>query len=84
MQELSEQQIMVVGGLAFGIDTIAHKAAVRNGLPTVGVVGHGLDTIIHMKIKAWLKKWSVKMAEYSLNLPVKHNQINITFQYVTV
>lgn len=34
---------LVVSGLAFGIDVMAHKAALRVQMPTVGVVGHGLD-----------------------------------------
>lgn len=37
--------ITVISGLAFGIDTIAHRVALRNGLPTVGVLGHGLDSV---------------------------------------
>jgi DNA processing protein len=40
---LADQNIVVVSGLAYGIDAIAHKAALKNGLPTVGCVGHGLD-----------------------------------------
>jgi len=39
------KDIVVVSGLAFGIDTIAHRAALHNGLATVGVLGHGLDRI---------------------------------------
>jgi DNA processing protein len=35
--------VLVVSGLAFGIDVMAHKAAIKAGLPTLGVVGHGLD-----------------------------------------
>ena len=38
-------EILVVSGLAHGIDTIAHKAALKNNLKTVGVLGHGLNTI---------------------------------------
>lgn len=38
-------ELMVVSGLAFGIDAEAHNAALRAGLPTVGIVAHGLDTI---------------------------------------
>ncbi|MDD3567646.1 MAG: DNA-processing protein DprA [Bacteroidales bacterium] len=36
---------VVVSGLAYGVDVCAHKAALRNGTPTVAVLGHGLDTM---------------------------------------
>lgn len=42
---LTAQQVLIVSGLAFGIDAIAHKAALKNKLPTVGVLAHGLDSI---------------------------------------
>lgn len=35
----------VVSGLAYGIDAAAHREAVKNQLPTIGVLAHGLDTI---------------------------------------
>lgn len=37
--------IMIVSGLAYGVDINAHRAALKNGLPTVGVVAHGQDTL---------------------------------------
>lgn len=37
--------LLIVSGLAYGIDICAHKAALDNGIPTVGVVAHGLDRI---------------------------------------
>jgi len=37
--------VLVVSGLAFGIDITAHKSALKHQLPTLGVVGHGLDKI---------------------------------------
>lgn len=45
IEAFSSQQILIISGLAFGIDSIAHKAALINKLPTIAVVGHGLDTI---------------------------------------
>jgi DNA processing protein len=45
MQHLREMKAMVVSGLAYGIDTIVHKEALRVNLPTLGVLGHGLDQI---------------------------------------
>ena len=43
---------VIVSGLAYGIDIHAHRAAVGNGLSTVGVLAHGLDRIypqVHRK-----------------------------------
>jgi DNA processing protein len=45
VSDLAEQNVVIVSGLAFGIDAIAHKAALKNNLPTLGVIGHGLSKI---------------------------------------
>ncbi len=37
--------LIIISGLAYGIDITAHKAAIANNLPTIGVLGHGLKTI---------------------------------------
>lgn len=38
-------RILIVSGLAYGIDIQSHKSALRTGLPTVAVLGHGLETV---------------------------------------
>lgn len=37
--------VIVVSGLAYGIDVCAHQFALQHGLNTIGVMAHGLDTI---------------------------------------
>jgi len=37
--------LIIVSGLAYGIDVEAHKAAIANNLQTIGVLGHGLKII---------------------------------------
>lgn len=37
--------LLIVSGLAYGIDVTSHISALDNNLPTVGVVAHGLDLI---------------------------------------
>lgn len=45
IEQFSGEDIMVVSGLAYGIDTEAHKSSVNHNVPTVGVLGHGLNQI---------------------------------------
>jgi len=45
IQGLSDLDILVVSGLAYGIDTQAHRMAVERNIPTVGILAHGLDRI---------------------------------------
>jgi DNA processing protein len=38
-------QVLIVSGLAYGIDVCAHSNALHQGFETVGVLAHGLDQI---------------------------------------
>jgi len=42
---INQQDITIISGLAYGVDSCAHKAALSEKLPTIAVVAHGLDRI---------------------------------------
>lgn len=37
--------LTIISGLAYGIDVIAHKAAIEAGIPTIIIPAHGLDRV---------------------------------------
>jgi DNA processing protein len=39
------KKILVVSGMAYGIDICVHQLCVKYGIPTIGVLGHGLDRL---------------------------------------
>ncbi len=52
VEDLSHTGCMIISGMAYGIDICAHKAALKFGLPTLGVMAHGLDKLypsVHKK-----------------------------------
>jgi len=56
LEDIAEQNVVVMSGLAFGIDSVAHKASLKNNLKTVGVVAHGLDKIYPAQNKILAKE----------------------------
>jgi len=76
--DLEEQQVLVISGLALGIDATAHKAALKHSLPTVAVLAHGLDKIYPpehtLLAKDILTKNGGLLTEFmSKTKPDKHN-----------
>ena len=45
IQDLAPYQVTIISGLAFGIDAIAHKSALKQGLSTLAVLAHGLASL---------------------------------------
>lgn len=45
VEELKPYNVLTISGLALGIDAIAHKTAVKQGMCTVGVMANGMDKI---------------------------------------
>lgn len=43
--DLAPHGVQIISGLAHGIDKTAHEAAIHNNLSTIGVLGHGIDTM---------------------------------------
>jgi DNA processing protein len=60
LEELGKNGCSLISGLAYGIDTHAHKEASKRGIQNLGVVAHGLDRVYPFSNKSLAKK----MEEY--------------------
>ena len=69
-KDLAEGGAVIVSGMAYGVDSCAHWAALDAGMPTVAVVGTGVN-IVYPKSNARLMKEIIKtgmvISEYPLN-----------------
>ncbi len=69
---LVPHQPLVVSGLAYGIDILAHRAALQEGLPTVGVMATGLDVIYpaaHRKTADKMREVGGLLSEFPFGTP---------------
>lgn len=67
IQALKEIDVMVLSGLAYGIDVTAHRACVKNNISTIGVVAHGLDRVypsVHTSLSEKMQKNGGLLTEY--------------------
>lgn len=37
--------VLIMSGLAYGVDIVAHRQALASGYETIGVLAHGLDDL---------------------------------------
>lgn len=61
-------ELLIVSGLAYGIDVCAHRQALSSGYETVGVLAHGLDTIYpsaHREVAIAMLNHGGLLTEYS-------------------
>ena len=56
VEELEQYNVVIVSGLAHGIDVAAHKECLKANVPTVGVLGHGLDRMYPSQNRATAEK----------------------------
>lgn len=57
--DLAPLNPVIVSGFAYGVDIVAHQAAMENNLQTIGVVAHGLNQIypkVHTKYVAKMEE----------------------------
>jgi DNA processing protein len=77
IKDLAVYNVLIVSGLAFGIDAVAHKSALKYSLQTVGVLAHGLDKIYPQEHTLLAKEMVINgglITEFRSNTkPDKHN-----------
>ena len=70
IEALKDYEVIVVSGLAYGIDVTAHRKCLDVKIPTIGVLGHGLNHIYpsaHRQIAAHMQENGGLISEYRFN-----------------
>ena len=78
ISNFKNSNITIVSGLAYGIDTQAHKSAIENNLKTIAVVGCGLDIVYPSQNKKLFEDikntYGIIFSEYPLKTqPLSYN-----------
>ena len=85
-KEMAENGITIVSGMAYGIDTCAHKGAIAAGGKTVAVLGCGVDVVYpktNRELKSKIEANGCVISEYppqtpplAANFPVRNRIIS--------
>lgn len=77
ISDLAPLNPIIVSGFAYGVDIVAHQAAMENNLQTIGIVAHGLNQIypkVHKKYVAKMEGNGGFMTDFwSSSNPDKEN-----------
>lgn len=71
---LLSEKYVIVSGLARGADGISHRAAIAHNGHTIGVCGHGLDTVYpkeNSDLYAHMKEHDLILSEYPHDTPIR-------------
>ncbi|MFC6180991.1 DNA-processing protein DprA [Lactiplantibacillus daowaiensis] len=74
---LAERQLVITSGLAAGTDGYAHQLALQLNLPTIGVIGTGLDVSyprVNQGLQQQVRQFGLLISEYPLgSRPARHH-----------
>lgn len=78
VSDLAEKHhdLLIVSGLAYGVDICAHKKALGCGLKTAGVMGHGHNMLypqIHKSVADKMLLQGCLLSEYNTSQPIDRN-----------
>jgi DNA processing protein len=80
IEDLAPLNPIIVSGFAYGVDIVAHQAAMDHNLQTIGVVAHGLNQIypkVHKKYVAKVEENGGFMTEFwSDTEPLRENFVS--------